>query len=72
MLINFVSIFYKKVKKSNLDYSTFTQSLAQNEIEIVKNIIKDMYRIKYVYTLKEIIKNVKNLYLLIIFSNFTS
>jgi hypothetical protein len=53
---------YKKLSKGELDRSTFTQSLAKNEIETVKGKIKDMYRVQYVYTLKEIVKYVKNSY----------
>ena len=57
--------YYKKLEKKQLDYSTFTHSLARNEIETVKNKIKDMYRIKYVYTLKELIKIGEKLFLII-------
>lgn len=53
---------YKKVSKEKLDYSTFTQNLARNEIEIAKNKIKDMYKLKNVYTLNEIVNTVKNTY----------
>ena len=53
---------YKNVPKDKLDYSTFTQTLARNEIDNVKSKIKDMYRIEYVYTLKDIIDYVTNTY----------
>ncbi len=53
---------YKKITKNNLDYSTFTQTLARAEIEIVKTKIKDMYRFEYVYTLKDIIQYIKGTY----------
>lgn len=51
---------YKLVKKSNLDYSTFTHNLAESEIEYAKNKIKEMYIINAVYTLKDIIEYVKS------------
>lgn len=53
---------YKLIAKSQLDYSTFTQSLAQNEIEYAKKQIKNMYRTKYVFTLNNIIEYVKSTY----------
>lgn len=53
---------YSKVNIGDLDRSTFTHSLARNEIETVKNKIKDMYKIKYVYTIKEILVQVKDSY----------
>lgn len=53
---------YKKIPKDQLDYSTFTHTLARNEIELAKNKIKDIYRTKYVYTLEEIVKFVKDSY----------
>ena len=56
------SSIYKKLSKSELDYSTFTQILAKAEIESVKNKIKDLYRVKYVYTLDKILNNIKEMY----------
>lgn len=53
---------YKSLNKNELDYSTFTQNLARNEIETAKNKIKEMYKIKYLYTLKDILNYVKNSY----------
>lgn len=53
---------YKKISKDNLDYSTFNKSLARGEIESAKSRIKDMYRIEYVYTLKDIVSFVKATY----------
>jgi hypothetical protein len=53
---------YRKVSKGDLDYSTFTQTLARNEIENVKTKIKEMYRVEYVYTLKDILDYVKSTY----------
>lgn len=53
---------YRPLKKSELDYTTFTQNLAQTEIDNIKEKIKDLYRFKYVYTLKNIINQVKRTY----------
>lgn len=51
-----------KLKKEELDYTTFGSNLARIEIEDVKNKIKQMYRFKYVYTLKEIVTTIKDQY----------
>ena len=51
---------YRTLNKNELDYTTFTQNLAKNEIETTKNKIKELYRIKYVYTLKDIINYIRN------------
>ena len=53
---------YKGVKKEELDYSTFTQTLARNEVESAKMKIKEMYRVEYVYTLNDILNYVINTY----------
>jgi hypothetical protein len=53
---------YKKISRENLDYTTFTNSLAKNEIEYAKMKIKELYRTGYVYSLKKILKYVKNSY----------
>ena len=45
---------YKKLKKYQLDYSTFTSNLAKTEIDFAKNKIKELYMIGYVYNLKTI------------------
>lgn len=52
---------YKKIDKSKLDYSTFTGSLARNEIDATKEIIKKIYKIKHVYKLRDIIKYTKKM-----------
>lgn len=49
---------YKKINKENIDYTTFTNDLARNEIDYAKNKIKEMYKTKYNYTLKQIINYV--------------
>jgi len=51
---------YKKITKNNIDFSTFTNKLARNEIESCKDKIKEMYKYKYIYVLDEIVDIVKN------------
>ena len=53
---------YLDIEKNKLDYTTFTSDLARNEINYAKGKIKDLYKIKYTYTLKQIIDNVYNSY----------
>jgi hypothetical protein len=53
---------YKKITKNNLDYSTFTNTLARDEIEYAKTKIKELYIKKHVYTLESIIDYVKKTY----------
>lgn len=53
---------YKKLVKSQLDYSTFTANLARSEIEYAKRKIKELYMVGYVYNLKTIIDYVKESY----------
>ena len=45
---------YKNLNKNDLDYSTFTSSLAKNEIDNCKDKIKELYMTNYVYDLKTI------------------
>lgn len=53
---------YRKVKKSELDYSTYTNVFADEEIEYAKTKIKEMYRLAHLYNLSEILKYVKKSY----------
>ncbi|XWV26232.1 putative NTPase [Tupanvirus soda lake] len=53
---------YKKVAKSELDYSTYNNSLASEEIEYAKSKIKEMFHLEHVYTLRDILKYVKKSY----------
>ena len=53
---------YKGIPKEKLDDSTFTHQLARNEIEGVKKRIKELYRLKYVYTLEQIVEYAKKNY----------
>jgi hypothetical protein len=55
-------MLYKKIDKSNVDYSTFTQGLARNEIEFAKDRIKEMYIMGSIYTLDTILEHVKGSY----------
>jgi superfamily II DNA or RNA helicase len=54
------SKIYKKIPKGSLDFSTFTNNLARNEINFCKDKIKEIYRFKYIYNLEEIVEYVKN------------
>ena len=53
---------YIKLKKSQLDYSTFTTDLAKTEIEYAKKKIKELFMTSYVYNLKTITDYVKDSY----------
>ncbi|QKF93768.1 helicase/uvrB [Fadolivirus algeromassiliense] len=53
---------YRQLNKKELDYSTFTQTLARSEIETAKSKIKELYRMKYLYTLKDVVNYVRNSY----------
>lgn len=47
---------YDDVPKNKIDYTTFNEKLINNEINYIKEIIKQLYIYKYVYTLDELIK----------------
>ena len=53
---------YRSLNKGELDYSTFTKTLAKNEINNVKEKVKEMFKMKYLYKLKDIVNYVKNSY----------
>lgn len=53
---------YRAITRENLDYSTFTTKLARSEIDTAKELIKEMYRFQYVYTLDEIKKKITKKY----------
>lgn len=53
---------YRKISKSELDYSTYTNSLASEEIEYAKAKIKEMFHLEHIYTLKDVLKYVKKSY----------
>ena len=50
---------YINLKKKEIDYNTFNDSLSKFEINIVKNKIKDLYRFKHVYLYDEILQIIK-------------
>lgn len=52
-------LIYKKIKKENIDMTTFSHELARGEIENAKKRIKELYVIDYSYTLDDIIRLVK-------------
>ena len=56
------SSIYKKIKKIDLDYRTFTDDLAKSEINFSKSKIKQLFKLKFVYTLDEILKFIKSNY----------
>jgi hypothetical protein len=53
---------YKKINRIDLDYTTFTSELARPEINNIKQMIKSLYRIRYVYTIDQILDYVKTNY----------
>lgn len=53
---------YKKLNREQLDYSTFTSSLAKSEIDYAKRKIKELYMTGYVYNLKTIVDYVYESY----------
>lgn len=53
---------YRKVSKSELDYSTYNNSLASEEIDYSKSKIKEMFHLEHIYTLKDVLKYVKKSY----------
>jgi len=53
---------YLNINPKDIDYLTFTSSLKKNEINNVKEKIKDLYKFKYVYILDELIENIKKTY----------
>jgi superfamily II DNA or RNA helicase len=53
---------YATMTKDKLDMSTFTYSLAKNEIEYAKNKIKELYLFRKVYALEAILEHVKDSY----------
>ena len=53
---------YRKLNKMELDYTTFTDEMAKNEIKYAKERIKELYIIGYIYDLKIITEYVYNSY----------
>jgi hypothetical protein len=50
---------YKSLSKNDIDMTTFTQSLARDEINYCKNKIKEMYLKNFIYNLDDITKYIK-------------
>ena len=57
-----VSNVYKKVAKVDLDYSTYDNSLASEEIDYAKTKIKELFHNGHIHTLRDILKYVKKSY----------
>ena len=57
------SKLYKKISKNKIDFSTFTGTLARNEIEYAKEKIKDLFKFRYVYLLDELVNKIKKSYI---------
>jgi hypothetical protein len=53
---------YKRIKKEKLDDSTFSHELSRNEIDIIKEEIKQMFILEYSYTLENIMHKIKEKY----------
>lgn len=53
---------YKKVEKYDLDYSTYNNTLASEEIQSAKEKIKELYRIDNIYILDDILQYIKSSY----------
>ena len=50
----FKSDGYRELKKDELDYSTFSNNLANVEISNIKNNVKDLFRFKHIYNYADI------------------
>jgi len=53
---------YKNLNKSHLDYGTFNKTLARSEINFAKSIIKDHYRLRDYYNIKELERIIQSKY----------
>ena len=54
---------YRDLSKKEIDYSTFNDELSRNEIILIKNKIKDLYRFKYVYLYEELLDAIQKSFL---------
>ena len=54
---------YRDLSKKEIDYSTFNDELSRNEIILIKNKIKDLYRFKYVYLYEELLGYIQKSFL---------
>jgi hypothetical protein len=57
------NITYKYLGKNDIDYNTFNEHLAQFEIEMIKNKIRDLFKYKHVYVYGEILEEIKKSFL---------
>jgi len=53
---------YRRVEKADLDYSTYDNTLADEEITYSKERIKELYRLGHIYVLEDIVKYIKKSY----------
>ncbi len=53
---------YRHLEKNEVDMTTFNNNLAMSEIRFAKDKIKELFRVKYLYLLKDILNYVKNSY----------
>ncbi len=53
---------YRQLEKNEIDMTTFNNNLAMSEIRFAKDKIKELFRVKYLYLLKDILNYVKNSY----------
>ena len=53
---------YKNLDIEDIDVNTFTKEYYKNEIDIIKNKIKDLYRFKYVYSYDELYNLINSSY----------
>ena len=53
---------YRQLEKNEIDMTTFNNNLAVSEIRFAKEKIKELFRVKYLYLLKDILNYVKNSY----------
>jgi superfamily II DNA or RNA helicase len=51
---------YNNIEKEKLDYNTFTNFLARQEIDSCKRKINDMFKFKYIYEIDDIINYVRD------------
>jgi hypothetical protein len=54
---------YIKISRKDLDYTTFTNILKKNEVNYVKEKIKDLYKYKYIYILQELEDKIRATYI---------
>ena len=53
---------YRSVSKADLDYSTYDNTLSNEEISYAKEKVKELYKLNHVYVLSDIVEYVKKSY----------